>query len=215
MSEFVIERRLAALMVVRFGTQVLLVRHPSEKGGTTFPGGAVEAGENPLDAAIRETREETGVVVHAALPLTCGTWRMHPSSPVEWHVYTFIATDWSGTPEQKEPQVNPFFGDAYDTKDSFYRPYAETVLDALSSWHQHYADVGVEATCTRCGLVQSLKLVGQTWGQALVFAGILDGTSPLYAKPVGPKVEGGIGCCATCRGRFYAKPYERVPRSTS
>ena len=42
--------------------RVLLARH-SEHGKWLLPGGSIEPGEVPADAAVREMREETGVVV--------------------------------------------------------------------------------------------------------------------------------------------------------
>jgi ADP-ribose pyrophosphatase YjhB (NUDIX family) len=59
-------QRLAVYVLVRRGNDVLLTRisrlgaHP---GAWTLPGGGLEHGESPRDAAARETREECGVDV--------------------------------------------------------------------------------------------------------------------------------------------------------
>jgi len=60
--------RLAALAVVLRDGHALLVqrRNPPNAGTWGFPGGHVEPGETALAAAVRELREETGVV---AVPL--------------------------------------------------------------------------------------------------------------------------------------------------
>lgn len=56
--------------------------------GIEFPGGGVELGENPHQALLRETAQETGVVVSNLKSL--GTLRFIWSS------------DWAHTPKQKE-----------------------------------------------------------------------------------------------------------------
>ena len=50
------------VLVFNAGGAVLLVRHSYMKGWY-LPGGGVERGENPLDAACREAREEAGIKV--------------------------------------------------------------------------------------------------------------------------------------------------------
>ncbi len=61
-----------ALGIVTDGDQVLLVeRRGIEKGSScsvlkwAFPGGKIETGESPQEAAIREVAEETGMIVSA------------------------------------------------------------------------------------------------------------------------------------------------------
>jgi ADP-ribose pyrophosphatase YjhB (NUDIX family) len=53
--------RVAAYGVVLRGEQILLAHwREGEYSGWTLPGGGLEPGEDPTDAAIREIREETG-----------------------------------------------------------------------------------------------------------------------------------------------------------
>lgn len=52
----------ASALVFEAGEGVLLVRHADGDVWTT-PGGMIEPGETPADAAVRETWEETGLVV--------------------------------------------------------------------------------------------------------------------------------------------------------
>jgi 8-oxo-dGTP diphosphatase len=58
------EARVAVLAVMCRGEQVLLARrrNPPDAGFWGFPGGHVEFGESLMAAAVRELREETGLV---------------------------------------------------------------------------------------------------------------------------------------------------------
>jgi 8-oxo-dGTP diphosphatase len=53
----------AAAAILDAGGRLLLVKENYDRRRYGLPGGALEAGESPLDAVVRETREETGVVV--------------------------------------------------------------------------------------------------------------------------------------------------------
>jgi len=60
------------LVVNSEGHVLLLKRHPSAKFAPRqwgFPGGKVEEGETPLEAAVRETQEETTLKVKDPQPL--------------------------------------------------------------------------------------------------------------------------------------------------
>jgi 8-oxo-dGTP pyrophosphatase MutT (NUDIX family) len=63
----------SGLLITDVGGRVLLVR-PIYKEGWEFPGGAVDAGESPWDAAVREIKEELGVTLSASPVLLCADW---------------------------------------------------------------------------------------------------------------------------------------------
>jgi ADP-ribose pyrophosphatase YjhB (NUDIX family) len=53
--------RVAAYAVIVDGSRVLLAHwNQNGRSGWTLPGGGIEPGEDPSDAAVREVREETG-----------------------------------------------------------------------------------------------------------------------------------------------------------
>src|ERR1044071_8089668 len=57
--------KLAACAITRVGEEIVMLRRgiDPEKGKWVFPGGYVDRGETQADAAVRETREEVGLVV--------------------------------------------------------------------------------------------------------------------------------------------------------
>ena len=90
--------RLGAIAVVRKGDQVLLAQR--SKGGYIgrwgFPGGHVERGETVVEAAMRELREETGVIAEPKGVLTVlDEIGPNEAGEVQWH-YVLIAVlaDW-------------------------------------------------------------------------------------------------------------------------
>jgi len=75
--------RIAAGGIVLKGDAILLVRYRATGGGSFLvgPGGGLDAGENAVQAIIRETMEETGVLVrpHRVLwieDLQCSQFKM-------------------------------------------------------------------------------------------------------------------------------------------
>ncbi len=80
MAEQTAEERpgISAAIIVD-GGRVLMVRRRAKEGELSwqFPAGGIEAGETAEEAAVRETREETGLTV-TALKLLGG--RVHPKT---------------------------------------------------------------------------------------------------------------------------------------
>ena len=56
----------AVAAIVRDGEGHVLVLQKAEDGGWSLPAGAIDPGESPRDAVVRETAEETGLAVTSA-----------------------------------------------------------------------------------------------------------------------------------------------------
>ena len=78
-------------VIVTRGDQILVTQEqqPDRPLSLTIPGGRIENGEDPLDAAKRELLEETGCV--------SDDWGLYqevmPILKIDWTVYLFIARD--------------------------------------------------------------------------------------------------------------------------
>ncbi|MBJ7291090.1 NUDIX domain-containing protein [Williamsia sp.] len=80
----------SAVVITDTAGRILTVR---KRGTSTFmlPGGKFESGESPADAAVRESAEEVGVIVDAAVLELLGHFRAdaanEPDHLVDAHVY--------------------------------------------------------------------------------------------------------------------------------
>ena len=78
------------------GGLILVARRADEQhlgGAWEFPGGKIEAGEEPAEAALRELREETGLSSASATPLLVFV-HDYPDRRLRFHA--FVVTDAAG-----------------------------------------------------------------------------------------------------------------------
>lgn len=95
------------------GEQVLLGRKKTGLGAGNLvgPGGKLELGETPVDAAVRETLEEVGITIDpAALSLIGELTYPFPHHP-HWSQksWAFICRDWSGDPVESDELAPEWF----------------------------------------------------------------------------------------------------------
>ncbi|MFD8771401.1 NUDIX hydrolase [Streptomyces sp. NPDC059916] len=78
------EKPPVSVAIIVANGRVLMARRREAEGDISwvFPGGAIEAGESPEQAAVREVDEETGLKVEAVKVLGD---RVHPKSKVPMH----------------------------------------------------------------------------------------------------------------------------------
>jgi len=84
-------KKIAVMVILRCADRYLLLRRAkAPNAGRYAPvGGKLETHERPVDAAIRETREETGIDI--AKPTLCGV--LCETAPVDynWLCYIYLA----------------------------------------------------------------------------------------------------------------------------
>jgi protein-S-isoprenylcysteine O-methyltransferase Ste14/8-oxo-dGTP pyrophosphatase MutT (NUDIX family) len=90
--------KLATLVYALRDQQVLLLRRNSEpnRGLWVAPGGKLERGESPLECAVREMREETGLAIDRPV-LRAVMTETSPRADYQWLTFIFVAWDFDGT----------------------------------------------------------------------------------------------------------------------
>jgi 8-oxo-dGTP diphosphatase len=96
---------LATLMFVIKDGRILLIEKKRGLGAGKIngPGGKIDPGETPLQAAIRETQEELHVTPHTPRKLGELMFSMSDSPDILCHVYR--ADDYTGTPTETDEAV--------------------------------------------------------------------------------------------------------------
>ena len=111
-----LDRRLAGwrpeftgtLLFVSTAGRLLLIRKKRGHGAGKInaPGGKVDAGETPLQSAVRETREEVGI--RALAPAHMAVLRFVDRVDPQWLGHVFVARDYEGTPVETD-EAQPFW----------------------------------------------------------------------------------------------------------
>lgn len=107
--------------------RILLVRHSYGHGLWTTPGGGMRQGEDPLLAAARELREETGCRLRKARQIAIVEEPYHGATNVV-HIVTGLAT---GTPE---PDGGELVAASFFAPDALPAPMTEALRRDLPGW---------------------------------------------------------------------------------
>ena len=101
-SEQATHHHVVAAAIVRNGSVLLCHRHPDRKWYPNVwdvPGGHIDAGESPLDALVRELREELGIEIDPTRVVSVLRSSPKPDLDIEiWAVET-----WTGKITNAEP----------------------------------------------------------------------------------------------------------------
>lgn len=117
------------VIVTDLSGNVLLLRHSYGPQDWLLPGGGIDSGEDPADAALRELREELGLELQNVMPI--GTLLGEISgSPHIMHLFTAVA-DKEPRPDKREVTEARFF-----PTHSLPQPIGASAKRALAQWKE-------------------------------------------------------------------------------
>jgi len=99
-------RRAATVVLIRPDRSVFLIRRlrgMAFGGMWAFPGGALEPGETPVEAAVRELCEETGVLISPDALVPWHRWLTPVFEPRRFDTFFYLAA----MPDEQEPHLPP------------------------------------------------------------------------------------------------------------
>jgi ADP-ribose pyrophosphatase YjhB (NUDIX family) len=116
--------------------RMLLIRR-KDNGQWALPAGAVELGESVLDCCRREVREETGLVVLAAVPMAIYSeprfqWTDHYGNRRQMLTIVMLVNEWGGHIRRQTPETTDCRFFALADLPELPELYAETVEDLKS-----------------------------------------------------------------------------------
>ena len=95
-------REAAVMLIVKDGL-ILSISRRDDKTKFGLPGGKLEPNELPMQAAVRETLEETGLIVKVVEEIF---QRKEVNTDGEiFYTYCYYAIAWSGTPKDSEEGI--------------------------------------------------------------------------------------------------------------
>lgn len=131
-------RRAAVMLIVNSDGLILSVSRRFDATKFGLPGGKVEPGEMEHKAAMRETEEETSVVVNSCTEIFKRT--EPPANPggLPFYTHCFYALAWEGTPRDSEEGVVKWLTVADLTGDRGAFPdYNRRTIDAFKERFPH------------------------------------------------------------------------------
>ncbi len=99
----------ATLLFIKQGSRLLLIHKKLGFGAGLYnaPGGRIEEGETPLEAAVRETQEE--LCITPLDPVHVGTLMFQFTDGFSIHGEVFTATKFEGTPTETDEAIPHWF----------------------------------------------------------------------------------------------------------